>query len=86
MKKNLSQFLLELRSSQRADPNVPVYTHGEKEILSYNDKIKNGIPVNISTVAEMINLCKFVGMDHTQYLGDVDVSGAKQSIYDNLYK
>ena len=86
MKKNLSQFLLELRSSQRADPNVPVYTHGEKEILSYNDKIKNGIPVNISTVAEMINLCKFVGMDHTQYLGDVDVSGTKQSIYDNLYK
>ena len=47
---------------------------------------KNGIPVNISTVSEMINLCKAVGMDHTQYLGDVDVSGAKQSIYDNMYK
>ena len=86
MKKNLSQFLLELRTSKRADPNVPVYTHGEKEILSYNDKIKNGIPVNISTVAEMMNLCKAVGMDPEQYLGKVDVSGAKASIYENLYK
>ena len=86
MKKNLSQFLLELRTSKRADPNVPVYTHGEKEILSYNDKIKNGIPVNISTVAEMMNLCKAVGMDPEEYLGKVDVSGAKASIYDNLYK
>lgn len=86
MKKDLSQFLLELRSTQRADPSVPVYTHGEKEILSYNDKMKNGIPVNISTVAEMMNLCKAVGMDPEQYLGKVDVSGAKQSIYENIYK
>lgn len=86
MKKNLSQFLLELRQTERSNPDVPVYTHGEKEIISYHQKMKDGIPVNISTVAEMMNVCKAVGMDPEQYLGKVDISNAKQSIYENIYK
>jgi hypothetical protein len=37
-------------------------------------------------VGEMKNLCLAVGMDPIEYLGDVDTSNTKASIYDNLYK
>ncbi len=86
MKKNLSVFLQELRDAKRADENVPIYTHGEKEIICMNKMLKEGIPVNISTVAEMIDLCNSVGLDSTKYLGNVDVSSAKVINYDKLYK
>ncbi len=86
MKKNLSNFLQELRDARRADENVPIYTHGEKEIISMKKMISEGIPVNISTVAEMIDLCNCVGLDSTKYLGNVDVSSAKVINYDKGYK
>ena len=86
MKRNLSLFLLELRDSKRADPNVPIYTHGEKEILAAEKHLREGIEVNINTVGEMKRLCEAVGMDPIEYLGDVDTTGTKASIYDNLYK
>jgi LDH2 family malate/lactate/ureidoglycolate dehydrogenase len=86
MKRNMSVFLQELRDSKRADPNVPVYTHGEKEMLNAEKHMREGIEVNIHTVGEMKNLCLAVGMDPVEYLGDVDTSHTKASIYDNLYK
>ncbi len=86
MKKNLSVFMQELRDARRADENIPIYTHGEKEIISMDKMLKEGIPVNISTVAEMIDLCNNVGLDSTEYLGNVDVSTAKIINYDKLYK
>ena len=86
MKKNLSAFLKELRNAKRANPDIPIYTHGEKEILSKEKMIKEGIPVNISTVAEIIELCNYVGLDSKKYLGDVDVSGAKLIDNDKAYK
>ena len=43
--------------------------------------MKNGINVNINTVAEMKNLCDYLGMDSVRYLGKVDFSAAKQSSY-----
>ncbi len=42
---------------------------------------KNGIDVNINTVAEMRDLCDYLRMDSVAYLGDVDFSSAKQSSY-----
>lgn len=81
IKKNLSAFLEELRSAKRADENLPIYTHGEKEINMMNKLLEEGIEVNINTVAEMKNMCDYLGMDSKKYLGDVDVSGAKESIY-----
>lgn len=69
MKKNLSDFLQELRDAKRADENVPIYTHGEKEINNMKKMMNEGIPVNIRTVAEMIELCNYVGLDSTKYLG-----------------
>lgn len=86
MKKNLSNFLQELRDAKRADENVPIYTHGEKEINNMKKMMNEGIPVNVSTVAEMIELCNYVGLDSTKYLGNVDVSNAKVIDYDKGYK
>ncbi len=86
MKKNLSAFLQELRDAKRANPDIPIYTHGEKEIYSKEKMMKEGIPVNISTVAEIIELCNYVGLDSKKYLGDVDVSGAKLIDNDKVYK
>lgn len=84
MKKNLSVFLQELRDAKRADEQVPIYTHGEKECVGYEKRMKEGIDVNISTVAEMINICNYLGMDSVEYLGDVDTSAAKESVYDKI--
>lgn len=81
MKQRFSTFLQELRDAPKAEGQCRIYTHGEKEILAYADRKKNGIDVNINTVAEMKNLCDYLGMDSVKYLGDVDFSGAKQSSY-----
>lgn len=87
IKNNLSVFLEELRSSKRADENVPIYTHGEKEHISYKERMEKGIEVNISTVAEMIGVCKYLGMDSSKYIpDDIDISSAKKSTYDRIYK
>lgn len=86
MKKNLSAFLQELRDAKRANPDIPIYTHGEKEVYSKEKMMKEGIPVNISTVAEIIELCNYVGLDSKKYLGEVDVSSAKIIDNDKVYK
>ena len=86
MKEHLSVFLSELRQAKRADENVPIYTHGEKEFISYKKHMEEGLDVNISTVAEMIGMCDYLGMDSREYLGEVDTTGAKQSTYDKIYK
>ncbi len=80
-RENLSTFLQELRDAKRADENVPIYTHGEKEAIAYEEHMKNGIEVDISTVSEMIDICDYLGMDSVEYLGDVDTSAAKASFY-----
>jgi hypothetical protein len=64
-----------------AEGAARIYTHGEKEILAYADRMENGIDVNINTVAEMKDLCDYLGMDSVAYLGDVDLSTAKNSSY-----
>lgn len=81
MKQRFSTFLQELRDAPKAEGQPRIYTHGEKEILAYADRMKNGINVNINTVAEMKNLCDYLGLDSVKYLGDVDLSSAKQSSY-----
>ncbi len=80
IKENLSVFLKELREAKRADESIPIYTHGEKEALSYEKLKKEGIDVNISTVAEMMEMCSYLGMDTEEYLGKVDVSEARKGI------
>ena len=81
IKEKLSTLLKELREAKRRDENIPIYTHGEKEILKAEDVKKNGINVDVTTVSEMIYICKYLNIDSVKYLGDVDVSGAKESVY-----
>jgi LDH2 family malate/lactate/ureidoglycolate dehydrogenase len=83
MKEHLSVFLQELRDAKRANPDVPIYTHGEKEQIASEAALRDGLDVDISTVAEILSTCEALGVDGKKYLGDVDVSGAKASIYDN---
>ncbi len=85
IKNHLSTFLSELRGAKRANENVPIYTHGQKEALSYNRIMENGIDIDISTVAEMVDICNYLGMDVEEYLGKVDISDAKASTYARLY-
>lgn len=83
IKEHLSTFLQELRDAPKADGASRIYTHGEKEVFAYNDRLENGIDVNIGTVAEMVDLCKYLNMDIKEYLGDEALSLTLQkSSYD----
>lgn len=65
---NFSKYLGELRNSAKAKGAVRIYTHGEKEVESYNDKIKNGIPMNDSTLEEIYNICKYFNIQPQNYI------------------
>ena len=81
IKEHLSTFLRELRESPKAEGATRIYTHGEKEIIAKADRMANGIDVNINTVAEMFEMCKYVGLNPVDYLGDVKFEDAKASSY-----
>jgi len=75
IKKNASKFLKELRDSKRVDENVPVLTHGEKEVYMTEAVLKNGVDININTVKEMVDVCHDLNMDVKEYLGDLSEYG-----------
>ena len=79
IKEHFSAYLQELRNAPKADGATRIYTHGEKEVEAYADRMKNGIDVNINTVAEMVDMANFLGMDSEKYLGKVDVAGLESS-------
>ena len=82
VKAHLSAFLDELRNSPKAEGKERIYTHGEKEIYAMEERMKNGINVNVNTVAEMRDLAQYLGMDVVKYLGEkaLTVKG-KESLY-----
>ena len=41
--------------------------------------MKNGIDVNVNTVIEMVDFCKFVGLSVEEYLGKLDLESANNS-------
>lgn len=69
IKEHLSTLLRELRESPKAEGAERIYTHGEKEVFAYKDRMENGIEVNKGTVAEMVDLCNYLNMDVEEYLG-----------------
>ena len=69
IKEHLSTLLKELRESPKAEGQARIYTHGEKEVFAFEDRMKNGIDVNIGTLAEMVDLCNYLKMDVNEYLG-----------------
>ena len=79
IKAHFSACLQELRDAPKADGQPRIYTHGEKEAFAYQDRMENGIDVNINTVAEMADMARYLGMDVEKYLGKVDVHGLESS-------
>ena len=67
----------------KAEGAERIYTHGEKEIEAYKNRMENGIDVNINTVAEMVDLCNYLEMDVKEYLGEEAADLVlRQSSYD----
>ncbi len=83
IREHLSTLLRELREAPKAEGAERIYTHGEKEVIAYEDRLKNGIDVNINTVAEMVDLCNYLKMDVKEYLGEeAEKLTLRQSSYD----
>lgn len=83
IREHLSTLLAELRESPKAEGAERIYTHGEKEVVAYEDRMKNGIDVNVNTVAEMVDLCNYLQMDVKEYLGEeAEQYVLRQSSYD----
>ncbi len=81
IKEHLSTFLTELRESPKCEGAERIYTHGEKEIIAKADRMENGIDVNINTVAEMFDMCKYVGLNPVDYLGEIKFDDERASSY-----
>lgn len=81
IKEHFSTFLQELRDAPKAEGAARIYTHGEKEVLACADRIKNGIDVNINTIAEMKDLANYLGMDFDSYFGHITAGDGCQSSY-----
>ena len=70
IKKRMSTLLQELRESPKADGCDRIYTHGEKELESMAQKMKNGIPANDKTVEELKNISSSLGIDYNDYFNN----------------
>jgi LDH2 family malate/lactate/ureidoglycolate dehydrogenase len=63
----LSQYLEKLRNSPAAG-DKPVMTHGQKEMLNYQNNLKNGIFLNEKTQQEIITIAKQFDLNPDLYL------------------
>jgi len=67
IKRNFSSYLNELRNSDKAEGQTRIYIHGEKELESKQTKLREGIPVNEKTLAEMQDIGAQMGIDTGEY-------------------
>ncbi|MBE6678959.1 MAG: Ldh family oxidoreductase [Ruminococcaceae bacterium] len=70
IKEHLSSYLRDLRNSPKADGQPRIYTHGEKEVENTARIMKEGAPVNINTLREMVEFANFVGINPKKYFGE----------------
>ncbi len=70
IKAHLSTYLRQLRESPKAEGAERIYTHGEKEVEAVERVLREGAPVNINTLREMIDFAKFVGINPKKYFGE----------------
>ncbi len=59
-----------MREAPKADGAERIYTHGEKEAISFLEKKKDGIPVNENTMVEVLEMCNYLNIDFAEYFGD----------------
>ncbi len=69
IREHLSTYLRELRESPKAEGQARIYTHGEKEVENTARILREGAPVNINTLREMIDFANFVGINPKKYFG-----------------
>ncbi|HWR24281.1 MAG TPA: Ldh family oxidoreductase [Feifaniaceae bacterium] len=69
IKVHLSTFLQELRDSPRAEGQPRIYTHGDKEVAAMAERMKAGIPVDENTMAEILDMCRYLNIDFSKYFG-----------------
>lgn len=62
MIRELSIYMQEIRDSEKADGHDRIYTHGELDWISFEEKKKNGIPVQLPTVEEMKAISSVTGI------------------------
>lgn len=67
IRSRLSTLLQELRESPKAEGHDRIYTHGEKEMESMAEKLKNGIPVNAATQEELRMIGASLGICYDEY-------------------
>lgn len=67
MEQHLSHYLRTIRESERYDPEVPIYTHGEKEFRSCTRNEVNGIYIRDVTLAEQLDVAQKLGFEAAPY-------------------
>lgn len=70
IREHLSTYLRELRESPKAEGAARIYTHGEKEVEATERILREGAPVNVNTLREMVEFANFVGINPRKYFGD----------------
>ena len=70
IREHLSTYLRELRESPKAEGAERIYTHGEKEVEATERVLREGAPVNVNTLREMVEFANFVGINPRKYFGD----------------
>lgn len=67
IRKNFSNYLQELRNSEKAVGQTRIFIAGEKEYEAQEHKKAEGIPVNEKTFQEMYSIAKEFGVNPTAY-------------------
>ena len=67
IKAHFSEYLQALRDAPKAEGQMRIYTHGEKEVAAEADRRANGIPVNDGTMVELLDLCNYLKLDFASY-------------------
>ncbi|KHD37665.1 malate dehydrogenase [Clostridium acetobutylicum] len=68
IEKRMSAYMQKIRNSKKAYGASRIYTHGEKELEAYEDRMENGIPINENTIVEIKEICDYVDIDINNYL------------------
>ena len=66
--RNLSMYLQDIRNSSRVKDEQKIYIHGEKEFQNEEKVRKQGIAVSDSTLEEIREICKKLGIKENDYL------------------
>lgn len=67
IRRRLSDFLEEMRRTPTADGCAAVYVQGDKEEISRCQRLREGIPVNDKTLAEMQKIAGQLGLDFDSF-------------------